>query len=363
MTTGLVSWVGVDVVIGSADLVSEVEITGSLDGSGTLVTLVGSEEMPVPVEICVGAEVGAEGVAAVSVGINDEPLVSEGPDDVLTSVPVGRGTELSTPVPLTEPVGVIPDTVVPSVGPDVGASVGADDVDSDVGIDTIESVEVEGSRVVAPVPVGIIVGILSVGAVRVGTSEGSDKMLDTSVIMLEMTLERSGRERLPVGRSVGSLDGSEVGMPVTVGAVGPSVGSLIPEAVGVGVTSVAVGSVGLRTEVTSDTTDDKIEDTSPTTDDKRDETPGRRTVSLLVSEVGITSELVGEGAIVGLVAPVPNAVVIPTVMPLADEVSGISEERLMSLVGSTILLGIPPADPVGWDGITVSEAEGTPSVG
>ena len=77
-------------------------------------------------------------------------------------------------------------------------------------------------------------------------------------------------------------------------------------------------------------------------------------MSLLVSEVGITSELVGEGARVGLVAPVPSAVEMPTVIPLADEVNGISEERVTSLVGSTMLLGIPPAEP---------EAEGAPSVG
>lgn len=243
-------------MVGIADLVSEVEMTGSLDGSGTLVALVGSEEIPVPVEICVGVAVG---VTSVSVGTADEPLVSEGineplvsveiadeppvaetPDDVLTSVPVGSGVEVSTPVPLTDPEGVIPDGLVTSVGLDVGRSVGAEVVDSEVGIVTIESV-VEGSRVVAPVPVGMIVGILSVGPVTVGVSVGSDRMLDTSVTMLEMRLDRSGRERVSLGVAEGSLDGSEVGIPVAVGAVGPNVGSLIPEAEGVGVTSVAVG--------------------------------------------------------------------------------------------------------------------------
>lgn len=119
---------------------------------------------------------------------------------------------------------------------------------------------------------------------------------------------------------------------VAVGAVGPTVESLTPDTV-VGSTAVGVGSVGLRIEVTSDTTEESS-----------DETPGRSSVSLTVSEVGIAPELVIVG--VALVAPVPNAVVIPTTIPLVGKDSGISEEKLTSLEGSTTLLGTTPTEPI-----------------
>lgn len=88
-----------------------------------------------------------------------------------------------------------------------------------------------------------------------------------------------------------------------------------------------------------------MEDKSPPTDDRREETPGRSWVSLTVSEVGIASELVGVGVAAPLVTPVPNAVVIPTTIPLVGEDDGMSEETVASLEGCTGLLGTPPADP------------------
>ena len=99
--------------------------------------------------------------------------------------------------------------------------------------------------------------------------------------------------------------------------------------------------------MTSDTTEDRTDDKSPPTEDRRDETPGRSWVSLTVSEVGIASELVGVAVTAPLVTPVPNAVVIPTTMPVVGEDDGMSEGSVASLDAGTGLLGTPPADPEG----------------
>jgi hypothetical protein len=301
---------------------------GSLDGEGLLVTPVTPEF--VMADVVTPVSVGAEDVVtAVSVGAEDVvTAVSVGAEDVVTAVSVGSGLEVSTPVPLADPEGVIPEVVTTSVGVEVGTSVEPERDVSDVGIEMIVSVVAVGRDVKMPVPVG-----------STDVAVGSERMLDTSEMMLEITLETSGRERVSLGRRVGSLEGSDVGMPVTVGAVGPIVESLTPEAV-------EVGSVGLRIEVTSETTEERTDDTSDTTEERSDDTPGRSSVSLTVSEVGIAPELVIVGVAIGLVAPVPNAVVIPTTIPLVGNDSGILEEKLMSLDGSTTLLGIPPTEPV-----------------
>jgi hypothetical protein len=309
-------------------LVSETGMVGSLDGEGLLVTPVTPEF--VMADVVTPVSVGAEDVVtAVSVGAEDVvTAVSVGAEDVVTAVSVGSGLEVSTPVPLADPEGVIPEVVTTSVGVEVGTSVEPERDVSDVGIEMIVSVVAVGRDVKMPVPVG-----------STDVAVGSERMLDTSEMMLEITLETSGRERVSLGRRVGSLEGSDVGMPVTVGAVGPIVESLTPEAV-------EVGSVGLRIEVTSETTEERTDDTSDTTEERSDDTPGRSSVSLTVSEVGIAPELVIVGVAIALVAPVPNAVVMPTTIPLVGKDSGIPEEELMSLDGSTTLLGIPPTEPV-----------------
>lgn len=174
---------------------------------------------------------------------------------------------------------------------------------------------------------------------------GSERTLETSEIMLEITLDRCGRERVSLGRSVGRVFGADVVTPVPVGAVGPSFESLTPEIV-VGSATDVVGSVGFRVEVgavgfrigvTSDTTDDSTEVTPPTAEESSDDTPGRSPVSLVVSEVGIAPELVIVGVAVALVAPVPNAVVMPTTIPLDGEDGEMPVETLtLEGVASTL---------------------------
>ena len=230
--------------MGVASDVSDTLVSETGMEEGSLLTGVGSLEIPVPVEMGEVTAVGAEVGTPVSVEITDEMLVSVGAKEVLTSVPVGSGAEVvSTPVPLTVPDGVMPEVIETSVGADVVTSVGADvDTLSDVGIKTDESVVAEGSAVVTPVPVGMIVGRLVMGVVPVGSSVGRRLLrVGSSERMLERTLERFGRPVVSLGVAVSAPVGSEVGIPVAEGAVGPSVVSLIPEAVGVGMTAVAVG--------------------------------------------------------------------------------------------------------------------------
>lgn len=318
-------------LVGRVDSVSDVGMVGSLDGKGVLVPAV----MPVPVEICEPLPVEADGVTPVSVGAED---VKE---------PVGKGLVV-TPVPLTEPEGVIPEVVTAPVGLDVGNPVEIVGDVSDVGMTNVPEVAV-GREVRIPVPVGrreVSVGSkverMPVPVGRPVVSVGSDRTLDTPEMMLEMTLETSGRDRVSLGTSVGS----DVGMAVPVGAVGPTVESETPETV-VGRAPVDVGAVGFKTDVTSETTEESTDETSDPTEERSDETPGRRSVSLAVSEVGMAAEVVTTGVTVALVAPVPNAVVMPTTMPLVGRVKGMLDEKLMSLEGSTTLLGTPPTEPVG----------------
>ena len=73
-----------------------------------------------------------------------------------------------------------------------------------------------------------------------------------------------------------------------------------------------------------------IEETSDTPSD-----------GLVLSEVGIAPELVIVGAGVSLV---PNAVVIPTTIPLVGTESGIEDKKVISDVGSTALLGTFPLE-------------------
>lgn len=241
VSTALVCWTEVDGVGVALDVSDTLVSDTGMEGS--LLTGVGSLEIAVPVEIGEVTAVGTEVATPVSVEITEESLVSVGAAEVLTSVPVGRGVEVSTPVPLTVPEGVMPDVIETSVGADVETSVGADvGAVSDVGIKTDESVVAEGSEVVTPVPVGRTEGRLVMGVVPVGSSVGRSVLrVGSSVRMLEMALERSGRPEVSLGVDVGALVGSDVGIPVAEGAVGPSVESLIPDAVGVGVASVAVG--------------------------------------------------------------------------------------------------------------------------
>lgn len=311
-----------ELVEGSRKLVvSEAGIDVSLLGIGVLVTAVGPEEMPVSVTI----------------------------DEVAEPVSVGSEEVVVTPVPIVlDPEGVTPEVVVgTSVGLVLISVVGMVAVVSDVGMPTDVSEVGMGDPVVAPVPEGVPVGTVPVGR---------ERMLDTSEMMLEITLETSGKDSVGLGVEVGSLEGSEVGIGVTVGAVGPSVGSLIPETV-VGSRPVGVGSVGFKTDVTSDTTEDRTDDTSETTDDSKEDKFGSPTVSLVLSEVGITPVLVGVGVGTG-VSLVPNAVVMPTTIPLVGNESGISDEKLISLEGSTTLLGIPPVEPADTEGVasTVSSS-------
>lgn len=255
------------------------------------------------------------------------------------------------------PEGRIPEEVSMGVGTDdtplggtVGVSLGSNEV----------RLESEGDGT-APDSVGAPEGMIP--------EEMPDAMLETM--------------SLAVGRAIGAValggnsdtklemmlgmteDGTSEGRRLETSETNEDTsGGRTPEAVGTGASETgAVGPAepGGRTPLTSETTDDRIEG--------RSKGPEGNTAS----EVGIAPEATG----VGVVAPVPNAVVIPTTMPPEDGCTskGCSlDGEAGATVGSAMLLGrtpvgdasgvssrverSPPTRP--WDCVGVATEEGMP---
>ena len=104
-----------------------------------------------------------------------------------------------------------------------------------------------------------------------------------------------------------------------------------------------VGSVGPSPELVGN-----MPGISETRDDRIDGRPSRPEVAGEPSEVGIAPELRSGAVGVGVASPVPNAVVIPTTMPeVGRGKRGCTfEAEAAPLVGTTIMLGRTPVDPI-----------------
>lgn len=301
------------VLIGTCEVVPFAELGGTLVSLGRTVDRVvdGSSEVGIIV---------SEAVLLIAVGAEVTPVPDEGgtmPDVDPETVRVGTPDD-----------GMGSEMPVLVGGRMVGMSVdGRGSVDSEVGTEMGTERDV-GRPEGRPVPIvdGMTVGK---GAVPVGTG----MMVGRSLTMLESMLERSGKE---IGREDGR---GKISEPL-VGRIGMGVAleSPVEGAVGPGAESLTPGTeLGMTGAVVSES--------------------GRPSESLLLSEVGITA-----GPVVGVgvsAADVPKAVVIPTTIPdVGNETSGMPDEKLISLVGSTT--GTPPVEP---EGSMESGSEGSKPVG
>jgi hypothetical protein len=246
----------------------------------------------------------------------------------------GMPPEGTSPEEVSIGVGVAPEDT--ALGGTVGVSLGSRGVRD----------ESEGEGVgTAPDGVGTPEGMIPEGT---EADEISDAMLETMSLAVGRatgTVALGGKSdtkleimlgMTEVGRS-GTAEGKRLETSETNEDTS---GGRTPEAVGTGDSE--TGAVGPAepegsTPVTSETREDKIEG--------RSSGPEGTTAS----EVGIALEATG----VGVVAPVPNAVVIPTTMPPEDGCTsrGCSLDGTAgAIVGSAMLLGRTP----------VGDASGTP---
>jgi hypothetical protein len=188
-------------------------------------------------------------------------------------------------------------------------------------------------------------GIEAVGRGElVAAEERADSALDTRLDT------RLGRADPDTGRSDTADESRLERSEITVEARG----GRIPEAVGEGV--IEAGAVGLAAPELGRTPDGSWEPdgstpvTSETTDDRIEDRLMRPELAEDPSEVGMAPDA---DAVAEAVDPVPKAVVMPTTIPL-DEGVGLSRSEesrpptrpaLADEVGSTIVSGMPPVDP------------------
>jgi hypothetical protein len=188
-------------------------------------------------------------------------------------------------------------------------------------------------------------GIEAVGRGElVAAEERADSALDTR---LDTMLGRADPDK---GRSDTADESRLERSEITVEARG----GRIPEAVGEGV--IEAGAVGLAAPELGRTPDGSWEPdgstpvTSETTDDRIEDRLMRPELAEDPSEVGMAPDA---DAVAEAVDPVPKAVVMPTTIPL-DEGVGLSRSEesrpptrpaLADEVGRTIVSGMPPVDP------------------
>jgi hypothetical protein len=254
------------------------------------------------------------------------------------------------------PEGRIPEEVSIGVGTDdtpLGGTVGVSLGSNEVGLES-EGDGTAPESVGAPegmMPEEIPDAMLETMSLAVGRATGAVALGGNSDTKLEMMLGMI-EGGTPEGKRLETSETNE-----------DTSGGRTPEAVGTGASETgAVGPAepGGRTPLTSETRDDKIEG--------RSNGPEGNTAS----EVGIAPEATG----VGVVAPVPKAVVIPTTMPPEDGCTGKGcslDGEAGATVGSAILLGRtpvgdasgtrrverrPPTRP--WDCVGVATEEGMP---
>lgn len=319
---GLCDWTGVGLEktegVGNGMVAESIEETGA-EVAGT------SEAVALPPD---GTTIGT------LLGSPDEMGTSEA--GILTdavSVGVGVGT---TPLP-TEPLnGRVAEGVIPGTSAE---------------LDGVITALTDGVGATLSVSLGTMTGVPGVvtspEAVGTAPDEISDKKLDTTLLaggIIGALADGRGDSRIILDAILGRADAGKSGTAdesklETSATREDTRGGSTPDGVGAGdgVTG-AVGPAdpeGRTPETTSGTKEESIE--------------GRFSGGALweaASEVGIASELITG---VGVGAPVPRAVVIPTTMPPVEEttIRGVSlDGTAAALVGERMLLGRTPVDPI-----------------